>query len=189
MVVVTAEVDAVMVVVMKTTVDETEVYEEMRPFISMIKKQHMDILNHAQMRQEFTANVSHELKTPLTAISGYAELIASGMTGGEDTAHFANEIHKSAERLQYLINDIIKLSELDSDDTKIEFETLDLHEMALNCQAMMEIPAEKNEVTVEPILMPSLFSFSITSITPGIGVVYSSICLRRLFGEYIQSIM
>ena len=43
----------------------------------------------------------------------------------------------------------IKLSELDSDDTKIEFETLDLHEMALNCQAMMEIPAEKNEVTVE----------------------------------------
>ena len=82
-------------------VDETEVYEEMRPFISMIKKQHMDILNHAKMRQEFTANVSHELKTPLTAISGYAELIASGMTGGEDTAHFANEIHKSAERLQH----------------------------------------------------------------------------------------
>lgn len=71
------------------------------------------------------------------------------MTSGEDTIHFATEIHKSAERLQYLINDIIKLSELDSDDTKIEFETLDLHEMALNCQAMMEIPAEKNEVTVE----------------------------------------
>ena len=101
------------------------------------------------MRQEFTANVSHELKTPLTAISGYAELIASGMTSGEDTIHFATEIHKSAERLQYLINDIIKLSELDSDETKIEFETLNLHEMALNCQAMMEIQAEKNEVTVE----------------------------------------
>ena len=130
-------------------VDETEVYEEMQPFISMIKKQHMDILNHAQMRQEFTANVSHELKTPLTAISGYAELIASGMTSGEDTAHFANEIHKSAERLQYLINDIIKLSELDSDETKLEFEPLNLHELALNCQAMMELPAEKNEVTID----------------------------------------
>lgn len=109
------------------------------------------------MRQEFTANVSHELKTPLTAISGYAELIASGMTSGEDTIHFATEIHKSAERLQYLINDIIKLSELDSDDTKIEFETLDLHEMALNCQAMMEIPAEKNEVTVEVQEKPPRF--------------------------------
>ena len=127
--------------------EENDVYDEMKPFVATIKQ--VDILKHSQMRQEFTANVSHELKTPLTAISGYAELIASGMTSGEDTIHFATEIHKSAERLQYLINDIIKLSELDSDDTKIEFETLDLHEMALNCQAMMEIPAEKNEVTVE----------------------------------------
>ena len=129
--------------------EENDVYDEMKPFVATIKQQHVDILKHSQMRQEFTANVSHELKTPLTAISGYAELIASGMTSGEDTIHFASEIHKSAERLQYLINDIIKLSELDSDETKIEFETLDLHEMALNCQAMMEIPAEKNEVTVE----------------------------------------
>ena len=129
--------------------DDSDIYEEIQPFVAMIKQQHIDILKHSQMRQEFTANVSHELKTPLTAISGYAELIASGMTSGEDTIHFATEIHKSAERLQYLINDIIKLSELDSDETKIEFETLNLHEMALNCQAMMEIQAEKNEVTVE----------------------------------------
>lgn len=129
--------------------EENDVYDEMKPFVSMIKQQHVDILKHAQMRQEFTANVSHELKTPLTAISGYAELIASGMTSGEDTIHFATEIHKSAERLQYLINDIIKLSELDSDETKMEFEMIDLHELALNCQAMMELQAEKNEVTVE----------------------------------------
>lgn len=129
--------------------DDSDIYEEIQPFVATIKQQHIDILKHSQMRQEFTANVSHELKTPLTAISGYAELIASGMTSGEDTIHFATEIHKSAERLQYLINDIIKLSELDSDETKIEFEPLNLHELALNCQAMMEIPAEKNEVTVE----------------------------------------
>ena len=106
-------------------VDEREVYEEMRPFVSMIKQQHMDILNHAQMRQEFTANVSHELKTPLTAISGYAELIASGMTNESDTEHFANEIHRSAERLPSLINDIIKLSELDNSDLKLEFEPIE----------------------------------------------------------------
>ena len=90
--------------------EENSVYEEMRPFVAMIKEQHMDIIQHAKIRQEFTANVSHELKTPLTAISGYAELIANGMTSGADTVHFASEIHRSAERLQSLINDIIKLS-------------------------------------------------------------------------------
>ena len=129
-------------------VDEREVYEEMRPFVSMIKQQHMDILNHAQMRQEFTANVSHELKTPLTAISGYAELIASGMTNESDTEHFANEIHRSAERLQSLINDIIKLSELDNSDLKLEFEPIDLYALATTCIDQMQIAAQKNEVTL-----------------------------------------
>lgn len=129
-------------------VDEAEVYEEMRPFVSTIKQQHVDILNHAQMRQEFTANVSHELKTPLTAISGYAELIASGMTNERDTEHFAGEIHRSAERLQTLIDDIIKLSELDNSDLRLEFETIDLYELAKNCISQMEIPAQKNEVTL-----------------------------------------
>lgn len=129
-------------------VDEAEVYEEMRPFISTIKQQHMDILDHAQMRQEFTANVSHELKTPLTAISGYAELIYSGMTNEQDTKHFANEIHSSAERLQSLINDIIKLSELDDENLKLEFEDLDLYDLGKNCMTQMKIQAQKNEVTL-----------------------------------------
>lgn len=126
--------------------DETEVYEELRPFISTIKQQHVDLLNHAQLRQEFTANVSHELKTPLTAISGYAELIASGMTSGADTRHFADEIHSSAERLQTLINDIIKLSELDNEDLKPEFEEVDLYALGSNCMAQMELSAQKHEV-------------------------------------------
>lgn len=126
--------------------DETEVYEELRPFISTIKQQHVDLLNHAQLRQEFTANVSHELKTPLTAISGYAELIASGMTSGADTRHFADEIHSSAERLQTLINDIIKLSELDNEDLKPEFEAVDLYALGSNCMAQMELSAQKHEV-------------------------------------------
>lgn len=129
-------------------VDESEVYEEMRPFVSTIKQQHMDILNHAQIRQEFTANVSHELKTPLTAISGYAELIVSGMTNEQDTKHFAGEIHRSAERLQSLINDIIKLSELDNSDLQLEFETIDLYEMGKNCIALMDMQAQKNEVVL-----------------------------------------
>lgn len=129
-------------------IDDMDVYEEMRPFISTLKQQHVDILNHARMRQEFTANVSHELKTPLTAISGYAELIASGITNEKDTLHFADEIHRSAERLQSLIDDIIKLSELDDGSLKLEFEMLDLYETAENCKAMMEMQAQKNEVAL-----------------------------------------
>ena len=57
------------------------VYKELAPFVAKIRQQHEDILKSAKMRQEFTANVSHELKTPLTAISGYAELIEHGMAG------------------------------------------------------------------------------------------------------------
>lgn len=129
-------------------IDEADVYEEMRPFVATIKAQHVDILQHAKMRQEFTANVSHELKTPLTAISGYAELIANGMTNGEDTVHFANEIHHGAERLQRLINDIIKLSELDDNDLQLEFEEIDLLEEAKACVANLQIYAEKGDVTV-----------------------------------------
>lgn len=60
-------------------IDDIESYREMRPFIDTIKQQHQDIVQNAQMRQEFTANVSHELKTPLTSISGYSELIENGM--------------------------------------------------------------------------------------------------------------
>ena len=66
------------------------------------------------MRQDFTANVSHELKTPLAAISGYSELIENGMVSEKDIARFGGEIHKSADRLLTLINDTIRLSELDA---------------------------------------------------------------------------
>lgn len=130
-------------------VEEDHVYEEIRPFVIMIKEQHINILNHAQMRQEFTANVSHELKTPLAAISGYAELIGNGMAGEADTTRFANEIHRNADRLLTLINDIIKLSELDDTEPGIDFEQVDLYEVADNCVAMMEMQAKKQEVTIQ----------------------------------------
>ena len=129
-------------------IDEADVYEEMRPFVATIKAQHTDILQNSKIRQEFTANVSHELKTPLTAISGYAELIASGITSGEDTVRFASEIQRSAERLQHLINDIIKLSELDEQDLRFEFEEIDLGEIAKLCAANMQMNAQKNGVNI-----------------------------------------
>ncbi len=127
-------------------VDENNVYEEIRPFVNTIKEQHVNIINNAQLRQEFTANVSHELKTPLTAISGYAELIGNGMTGKEDTIRFSNEIHSNANRLLSLINDIIKLSELDEADHQMEMEKIDLYKLAENCVQMMQATAEKQGI-------------------------------------------
>ena len=130
-------------------VNQDNIYEEITPFIQTIKEQHINILNNAKMRQEFTANVSHELKTPLTAISGYAELIGSGMADERETRRFANEIHVSSDRLLTLINDIIKLSELDDADLEFDFEQVDLYQMAQGCLDMMDVQAAKQDVTLK----------------------------------------
>ncbi len=123
-------------------------YEELAPFVRMIREQHQDIIRNARMRQEFTANVSHELKTPLTSISGYAELIETGMASDEDVVRFARGIHNSANRLLTLINDIIRLSELDSGESEEPFETLNLFELAESCTEMLQMNAEKHDVTI-----------------------------------------
>ena len=126
--------------------DSIKVYKELVPFVNTIKKQHEDIMRNADMRQEFTANVSHELKTPLTSISGYSELIESGMAGGEDAKRFATEIHKSSQRLLTLINDIIKISELDATSSDEALESVNLYEIAKSTVQMLELNAQKNGV-------------------------------------------
>ena len=123
-------------------------YEELTPFIEMIKKQHQDIVESAQLRQEFTANVTHELKTPLTAISGYAELIETGMASEQDVVRFATGIHKSANRLLTLINDILRLSELDSSQ-EMPVERLNLYQLATASVEMMGLSARKHQVSLE----------------------------------------
>ncbi len=123
-------------------------YEELQPFVTTINRQHEDIVRNANMRQDFTANVSHELKTPLTSISGYAELIENGMASENDVKRFAGEIHKSAKRLLTLINDIIKLSELDAIENSIYFEKVDLYHLAETCANMLQVNAEKHKVTL-----------------------------------------
>ncbi|MBR6614613.1 MAG: ATP-binding protein, partial [Lachnospiraceae bacterium] len=124
-------------------------YKELTPFMTTIRQQHEDILKNAQMRQEFTANVSHELKTPLTAISGYAELINHGMASKETAARFAGEIHKNAARLLSLINDIIQLSQLDGGRKQMEFVNLDLLALAEECVDMLALNAQKQNVTMQ----------------------------------------
>ena len=81
-----------------------------------------------QMRREFTANVSHELKTPLTSISGFAEIINDGFVKPEDTKKFAGRIFKEAQRLITLVNDVIKISQLDEGKLPYEKEEVDLYE-------------------------------------------------------------
>lgn len=121
-------------------------YEEVQPLINTIREQHADIIQSTKTRQEFTANVSHELKTPLTAISGYAELIENGMVNEEDVCRFAKEIHNNSKRLLALINDTIHLSELDSGECKLEKQEIDLYELAENTVNMLQFQAEKQEV-------------------------------------------
>lgn len=96
-------------------------YQEMVPMLERIENQRQELkrqmrvlADNDRMRREFTANITHELKTPLTAISGYAELIGSGMVASEDDQRdFAMRIYKEAGRLTSLVNDILTLSNLD----------------------------------------------------------------------------
>ena len=133
-------------------------YPELEPFMDMIQSQHEKILKSANMRVEFTANVSHELKTPLTSISGYAELIESGMATGEQVGHFAGEIRKSANRLLTLINDIIRLSHMDSPAQELSLEPVDLAAVAETTVEQLRLSATKMNVTLTLDTRPALVS-------------------------------
>lgn len=100
-----------------------------------------------QSRREFTANVSHELKTPLTSISGYAELISNGMAKPEDIKSFAQKIQNESARLLELVNDIIKLSKLDEGAImKLKFEKVNIKNLLLNVENRMRVYAHKKNI-------------------------------------------
>lgn len=99
-----------------------------------------------KMRREFTANVSHELKTPLTSISGFAEIMKSGMVRPEDMGHFAGKIYDEAQRLIVMIQDIIKLSKLDEKDSFVEKEWVEMDTLLRETAERLQIPAEKKNV-------------------------------------------
>lgn len=101
-----------------------------------------------QYRREFTANVSHELKTPLTSISGIAEIIRNGIVKPEDIPHFAGKIYDESQRLITLIGDIIKLSRLDENQVPMERETVDILEMARDVVQQLSSVARKSGVTL-----------------------------------------
>lgn len=123
-------------------------YKELVPFADKIRLQHENILSIAKSRQDFTASVSHELKTPLTAISGYAELIENHMAQPNQEIYFASQIRKNADRLLALINDIIQLSELDHQEVIHEFAHVDLYEIAKECVQSLNVNAQRRNVEI-----------------------------------------
>lgn len=101
-----------------------------------------------QYRKEFTANVSHELKTPLTSISGFAELLQNGMVAPEDIPEFAADIYAEARRLLTLVNDIIRLSRLEDGSRPYENTEVDLYATAEAALATVRAVAEKRGITL-----------------------------------------
>ena len=105
-------------------------------------------LNAEQLRREFSANVSHELKTPLQGIIGSAELLESGMVKPEDEARFLGHIRKESSRLVNLVEDIIRLSQLD-EGAAMPTEEVDLLTLAEEVKSVLSRSAEEHSVTVE----------------------------------------
>ena len=122
------------------------------------------------LRREFSANVSHELKTPLTSISGFAEIIQDGMVQGEDVQKFAGRIYREAQRLIQLVEDTIKISQLDEGENPYEWEKVDVYAVVKNvCGNLRDIAAKKNVhlfidgeklifCTVKPILEEVIYN-------------------------------
>lgn len=139
-------------------------YTEMVPMRERIESQRQELkrqmavlADNDRMRREFTANITHELKTPLTAISGYAELIANGMVEGEDDLrNFGGRIYREAGRLAALVNDILTLSNLDEAERATEGEAvpigstepIELSRAITTVEQRLEQVARQSDVTI-----------------------------------------
>ena len=130
-------------------------YEELRPLLfrldqqnRQIQKQLEDLKNAESARKEFTANVSHELKTPLMSISGYAELMMNGMVPPDKMQDFSGRIFHESERLSNLVADIIQLSRLDEKSSDLPFEPVDLYELAEDIVLHLDSAASKKNINV-----------------------------------------
>ena len=132
-----------------------ENYKEVEPLLmhiaaqrNQLKKDQEQIEKTALIRQEFTANVSHELKTPLHAISGYAELLENGMVKEDDIKPFAGKIRNESSRMTKLVEDIIELTKLDNGGAEMEWEDCNLLRIAENAVDSLDALASALNITV-----------------------------------------
>lgn len=137
------------------TIEADVPYEELIPLARTVQTDRKLREDNETMRREFTANVSHELKTPLTSISGYAELIETGMAKSADVPAFAARIHKEAQRMIALVSDILQLSELDStqaargQNAPVDMVPVDLAALIKEISQTMTVNARKAYVTLQ----------------------------------------
>ena len=131
---------------------ENNKYKEIEPLLIRIEaqknelmKENEEVLNASKVRQEFTSNVSHELKTPLHVISGYAELIKEGIVKDSDVKEFGEKIYSEASRMSKLVEDIMKISKLESDKT-IEKTQLKLKNIVVAIVDSLMIEADKKNI-------------------------------------------
>lgn len=136
-------------------VKDISVYPEIRPFIDTIdrQKKQIDLALHElreaeKVRREFTANVSHELKTPLTSIIGYAEMLESGKVSEDDSKKFSGIIHREGTRLLDLIDSIISLSRMEDSATTNTFESIDLCALSNELVERIRYTAKEKGVTI-----------------------------------------
>ena len=129
--------------------EDTNVYQELKPFTHRISEENFEKAQREELRQQFSANVSHELKTPLTSISGFAEILKNGGTDEQTTKDFANTIYKETQRMISLVNDIIKLSKLDEKSISQEKEEINLTELSKEVITPLLPVAEKKNVKID----------------------------------------
>lgn len=126
-----------------------EIYEELQPLVNRIDNSNRAKAEVENMRREFSANVSHELKTPLTSISGYAELMQNGMVRPEHVGRFAGKIYTEANRLIVLVEDIIKISKLDEGSIELEKEEVDMYFLVREICSRLSLQAQRKNVHIE----------------------------------------
>lgn len=128
---------------------ENALYEELNPLLVAMDRQNKEKEAVSNMRKEFSANVSHELKTPLTSISGYAEIMKNGMVRPADIPVFSERIYKEARRLITLVEDIIKLSRLDEESVELEKENVNLYELTREVVSRLSPQASQKHIRTE----------------------------------------
>lgn len=125
------------------------IYKEFNPLLKRIGKYNNERTKNEKLRREFSANVSHELKTPITSISGYAQLIQNGMVKPEDVEVFAGKIVKESDRLIHLVDDIIKLSRLDEKKNELDKVIVDFRDLCTKVWESLQPVADKYKVNFE----------------------------------------